>query len=296
VFERARTADDVVRIAGAGRVASMIGVEGGQSIGGSLGALRTLARLGAGYMTLTHNHNNAWADSANDEPVHGGLTRFGEEVVREMNRLGVLVDLSHVSPDTMRHAVRVSEAPVIFSHSNAKAICDHRRNVPDDVLESVRDIGGVVMVTFVSPFLTAANAAYWRVADPEMDRVEAEHPNDLATMAAWVQSYRQEHPEPPVTASDVADHIDHIRDVAGIEHIGIGGDLDGTFAAARGLDDVSGYPNLAAELLDRGYSEDDVAKISQGNILGVMRKSEAVAARLQAERPPSLARIADLDG
>jgi len=295
VFERARTADDVVRITGAGRVASMIGVEGGQSIGASLGALRMLARLGAGYMTLTHNHNNAWADSANDEPVHGGLTRFGEEVVREMNRLGVLVDLSHVSPDTMRHAIGVSDAPVIFSHSNARGVCDHRRNVPDDVLETVGRTSGVVMVTFVSPFLTEENAAYWREAEPEMDRLEAEHKDDLPAIAAGIEAYRAEHPEPEVTPAHVADHIDHIRDAAGVDHIGIGGDLDGTFAAARGLDDVSGYPNLAAELLSRGYSEEAVAKISQGNILRAMRESEAVANRLQAERGPSLARIADLD-
>jgi membrane dipeptidase len=291
VLEIARAADDVERITAAGRVASMIGVEGGQSIGGSLGTLRMLARLGAGYMTLTHNHNTAWADSASDEPAHGGLTAFGEEVVREMNRLGMLVDLSHVSPDTMRQAIRTSEAPVIFSHSSARARCDHPRNVPDDVLESVRETGAVVMVTFVSSFLTEESAAYWKDAWPALDRIEAEHPNEVEPLIEAVAALRAERPEPVPTVSDVADHVDHIRKVAGIDHIGVGGDFDGTFAVPEGLEDVGCYPNLFAELLSRGYSEDHLARISRGNILRVMRRAESVGQRLQSERRPSLARL-----
>lgn len=290
VFKPARTAGDVERVSAGGGVASMIGVEGGQSIGASLGALRMLARLGAGYMTLTHNHNTSWADSATDEPRHGGLTRFGEEVVREMNRLGILVDLSHVSPDTMRHAIRVSEAPVIFSHSNARALCDHPRNVPDDVLEAIRETGGIVMVTFVSPFLTGESRAYWKAAEPVLDPVEAEHPDDPDALTAAVDAYRAEHPEPRPSVVSVADHIDHVREVAGIDHIGVGGDFDGTYAIAEGLDDVSCYPNLFAELLSRGYSERDLARISRANVLRVMRRSESAAARLAASgRRPSLA-------
>jgi membrane dipeptidase len=291
VFHWATTADDVDHATAAGRVASMVGVEGGHSIGGSLGALRMLARLGAAYMTLTHNHNTAWADSATDEPRHSGLTAFGEEVVREMNRLGLLVDLSHVSPDTMRHAIGVSDAPVIFSHSNSRALCDHVRNVPDDVIESVRTNGGVVMVTFVSPFLTNESAEYWRDAEPLREQVEAEHPGDLDAVVKALDDYRSEHPEPRPTVTDVADHIDHLREVAGIDHIGVGGDFDGTFAIADGLDDVGCYPNLFAELLSRSYTEDDVAKISRENILRVMRQAEAAAGRLQAERGPSLMSI-----
>jgi len=288
VFEPATTADDVERATAAGRVASMIGVEGGHSIGCSLGALRMLARLGAASMTLTHNHNTPWADSATDEPQHGGLTRFGEEVVREMNRLGVLVDLSHVSPDTMRHAIGVSEAPVFFSHSNCRALCDHVRNVPDDVIETIRENGGVVMVTFVSPFLTNESAAYWKAAEPVREQAEADHHDDLDAVARSLEAYRAEHPEPRPTVADVAEHVDHLRQVAGIDHIGVGGDFDGTFAIADGLDDVGCYPNLFAELLSRGFREDDVAKISRENILRVMRRAEALAKRLQAERGPSL--------
>jgi membrane dipeptidase len=296
VFEFARTSSDVVRITGGGRVASMIGVEGGQSIGGSLGALRALARLGAGYMTLTHNDNTAWADSATDEATHGGLTGFGEEVVREMNRLGILVDLSHVSADTMRHAIDVSEAPVIFSHSNARALADYPRNVPDDVLERVRKTRGVVMVTFVPPFLTAEGAKACWAGLEEMKRLRAEHPGDHTAIEEGLKAWDEANPGPSATVADVADHVDHIREVAGIEHIGVGGDLDGTDTVAEGLEDVSRYPVLFAELLSRGYSKEDCALISQGNILRVMKEAEGVAARLQAERGPSLARIDDPAG
>jgi membrane dipeptidase len=293
----ARTADDVERAAGEGKVASMVGVEGGQSIGSSLGALRMLARMGAGYMTLTHNHNTPWADSATDRPVHKGLTRFGEEVVREMNRCGVLVDLSHVSADTMAHAMDVSEAPVIFSHSSARALSAVPRNVPDDILERVRDAAGVVMVTFVPMFLVPEGAdmsdAYIEAEAKIREELGDDTPEAHEAMEAWWD----EHPMPPAELNDAADHIDHVRDVAGIDHIGIGGDYDGTSSMPAGLEDVSKYPDLFAELLGRGYSEEDLAKIARGNILRVMRESERVAERLQRERPPSRARIDDpVDG
>jgi membrane dipeptidase len=295
-FVQARTADDVERAAAAGRVASMVGVEGGQSIGGSLGALRMLARLGAGYMTLTHNHNTAWADSATDRPVHGGLTRFGEEVVREMNRLGVLVDLSHVSADTMRHAIEVSEAPVIFSHSSARALCGVPRNVPDDVLERVRDTGGVVMVTFVPMFLVPEGEPMAAAARAEAERLADEHPDDPDAAREVMEAWYDSHPMPPATMSDVADHVDHVRKVAGIDHIGIGSDFDGASSMPEGLEDVAAYPNLFAELLARGYGDDDLAKIARGNVLRVMREAERTAERLQRERPPSLARLGDDGG
>jgi membrane dipeptidase len=282
VFELARTADDVERVTAAGRVASMIGVEGGQSIGSSLGGLRILAHLGARYMTLTHNHNTPWADSATDTPVHKGLTPFGEEVVREMNRLGVMVDLSHVSPDTMAHAIDVSETPVIFSHSNARALCDVTRNVPDDVLAKVPASRGVVMVTFVPVFLTAAGAEVNAAAWEESRRLEAEHPGDREAVKAGLEAWEESHPDPPASVSDVADHVDHIRDLCGIEHLGIGGDYDGSKYMPEGLADVSCYPNLFAELLRRGYSEEQLALVSRGNILRVMRETEQIAARLSS--------------
>jgi membrane dipeptidase len=295
-FELARTADDVERINAQGKVASLIGVEGGQSIGSSLGALRVLAHLGARYMTLTHNHNTPWADSATDTPAHKGLTRFGEEVVREMNRLGVLVDLSHVSADTMAHAIDVSEAPVIFSHSNARALCDVTRNVPDEILAKVPATNGVVMATFVPVFLTAEGAKHNAAAWQEEARLRGEHPDDPEAVKQAMEAWETEHPFPPATVGDVADHIDYLRDTCGIEHVGIGGDYDGSPSMPEGLEDVSCYPNLFAELLRRGYSEADLALIARGNILRALREAEATAERLQKERPPSLARITELDG
>jgi membrane dipeptidase len=261
-----------------------------------MGTLRTFARLGAGYMTLTHNDTTQWADSATDEPAHGGLTRFGEEVVREMNRLGMLVELSHTSPDTMRHAIDVSEAPAIFSHSNARALCDVTRNVPDDVLGRVRQTNGIVMVTFVPSFLTPAGAATNRLAWQESDRLRGLHPGDRTTVRAGMEAWFDSHPDPPAAVDDVADHIDHIRAVAGIDHIGVGGDLDGTPSVPSGLEDVSCYPNLFAELLARGYTDDELACIARGNILRVLRAAEAIRDRVRFERSPSLARIEDLDG
>jgi membrane dipeptidase len=287
-LELARTADDVERIASAGRVASMIGVEGGHCIGGSLGALRILARLGAGYLTLTHNDDTPWADSATGDAPHGGLTRFGEEVVRELNRCGVLVDLSHVSPDTMRQAIEVSEAPVIFSHSSARALCDVTRNVPDDVLELVGRTEGIVMVTFVPEFLTregeAANAAAWA----EERRLRTEHPDAPDVVRTAMDAWFVANPDPPATLSDVADHIDHIRTIAGIDHVGIGSDLDGSPSMPEGLEDVSRFPALFAELADRGYRDDDLSMIAGRNVLRVMRAAERTAERLEAERPSGL--------
>jgi membrane dipeptidase len=268
----ARTADEVEAAAASGRVASMIGVEGGHSIGSSLGTLRALAVLGAGYLTLTHNDDTPWADSATGAHQHGGLTRFGEEVVRELNRCGVLVDCSHVSDDTMRQAIEVSDASVVFSHSSARARCDVTRNVPDDVLELVGRTGGVVMVAFVPSFVAREGG--------------------VANRAAWAEAQG----EVPATIGDVADHIDHVRDVAGVDAIGVGSDFDGAPSMPEGLEDVSRYPALFAELVDRGYTDEDLAKIAGRNVLRVMREAERVAARLQAERPPSTSRIEDLDG
>ena len=295
-LERARSADEVERIAATGRVASMIGVEGGHSIGRSLGTLRILAELGAGYLTLTHNDDTPWADSATGERPHGGLTRFGEEVVLELNRCAVLVDLSHVSDDTMRQAIEVSEAPAIFSHSSARALCDVPRDVPDDVLELVRRTGGVVMVTFVPSFLTAegaeANAAGWR----ETTRLRAGHPGDAGAVRVAMETWFAANPDPPATIGDVADHVDHVRTVAGIDHVGIGSDFDGASSMPDGLEDVSGYPALFGELAARGYTDDELMKIGGRNVLRVMREAERVAANLRAERPPSTATIEQLDG
>ncbi len=277
-MEIARSADDVERIAASGRVASMIGVEGGHSIGGSLGALRILARLGAGYLTLTHNDDTPWADSATGDHPHGGLTTFGEEVVRELNRCGVLVDLSHVSDDTMRQAVDVSTAPVIFSHSSARALCDVPRDVPDDVLELVGRTGGVAMVTFVPSFVAAEGAAASAAVWDEAVRVRAEHPGDRVAVNEAMEAWFKAHPDPAATIGDVADHIDHVRDVAGIENIGVGSDFDGANSMPQGLEDVSRYPALFAELATRGYGDEDLVKIAGRNVLRVMRDAERVAA------------------
>jgi membrane dipeptidase len=273
-FGFAGSAADVERVFKAGGIASMIGMEGGHSIDNSLPVLRAFYSLGARYMTLTHNVNLRWADAAADKPVHGGLTKFGEEVVREMNRLGMLVDLSHVSPDTMEDALRVTEAPVIFSHSSARAICNVPRNVPDNILQLVAKNGGVVMVTFVPGFISQAVADF--DAKPEAERKGLTPPK--------------------ATLSQVADHIDHIRKVAGIDHIGLGGDFDGITQVVEGLEDVSKYPDLTAELLKRGYKDDDVKKILGLNVLRVMRQAEKVAAGLQKTRQPSTATIEQLDG
>jgi membrane dipeptidase len=294
-LELARSADDVERIAAAGRVASMIGVEGGHSIGGSLGTLRVLAELGMGYLTLTHNDDTPWADSATGDHAHGGLTRFGEEVVREVNRCGWLVDLSHTSDDTMRQAIEVSEAPVIFSHSSARDLCDVPRNVPDDVLELVGRTGGVVMVTFVPSFVSAEGAEHNREARAEARRLRSEHPDDPEAVRTEMDAWFEANPGPPASLSDVADHIDHVRDVASIDHVGIGSDFDGAPIMPEGLEDVSRYPALFDELAGRGYRDEDLLKIAGRNLLRVMREVEHTAVRLRAERPPSKATIEQLD-
>ncbi|KJS55729.1 membrane dipeptidase [Streptomyces rubellomurinus subsp. indigoferus] len=292
----ARTAADVEAARAEGRIASLMGAEGGHSIDCSLATLRALYELGVRYLTLTHNDNVPWADSATDKPAAGGLTRFGEEVVREMNRLGMLVDLSHVSADTMRDALRVTEAPVVFSHSSARAVCDHPRNIPDDVLAQLPANGGVAMATFVPKFILPA-AIEWTLAADENMRAHGFHPLDTTPPAmACQRAFETAHPRPIATPATVADHLDHMREVAGIDHIGIGGDFDGTAFLPDGLDSVAGYPNLVAELLGRHWSEADLAKLTWHNAVRVLRDAESVAASLRATRRPSIATIGRLDG
>ncbi len=297
-FQLAATADEVEAAFAAGRIASMMGIEGGHSIDSSLGALRMFHRLGVGYMTLTHSRNVPWADSATDTVGVDGLTEFGKEVVREMNRLGMLVDLSHVSPATMRDALDVSEAPVIFSHSSSLAMCNHVRNVPDDVLERLIDNNGVVMVTFVPAYISEETRLHGVKRNEERERLAAmAMPGSTdESVAEGMATWNEANPTPPATLAQVADHIDHIRQVAGIDYIGIGGDYDGISTVPVGLEDVSTYPMLTAELIRRGYSDEDVLKILGRNVLRVMREAEAVAARLQQERHASGARIEVLDG
>ena len=283
----ARTAVDVERAFKAGRVASMMGIEGGHSIDSSMAALRMMHALGVGYMTLTHSRNVPWADAATDKPVLGGLSAFGEEVVREMNRLGMLVDLSHVSADTMADAIRVSKAPVIFSHSSARAICAHPRNVPDEILKQLPENGGVVMVTFVPGFIAPQAAENYQRTYEGMMKLQEQYAADPEKLRAAMAEFRKANPSPKATLPMVADHIDHIRKVAGIDHIGLGGDFDGIDSVIEGLEDVSKYPALTAELLRRGYTDEDVRKILGLNILRVMRAAEKVSATLQASRPPS---------
>src|SRR5262245_48803957 len=286
-FELALTADDVERIFKKGKIASLIGMEGGHSIDNSLAALRMFYRLGARYMTLTHSKNTSWADSATDDPKFGGLSPFGEEVVREMNWLGMLVDLSHVSPDTMADAIRVSQAPVIFSHSSARALNDVPRNVPDNVLQMLPKNGGVVMVTFVPGFLSPKVAAWQKLQDAESARLTKQFPGDAPAVTRGVAEWTTAHPAPRATLSEVVDHIDHIRKVAGIDHIGLGSDFDGITMVPQGLEDVSKYPALVVELLRRGYKDDEVKKIVGENLLRVMLEVEKVSKRLQSERGPS---------
>ena len=266
----ATSAADVERAIAQGRIASLIGAEGGHSIDSSMGALRMLFALGVRYLTLTHNDNVPWADSATDEPVLGGLSAFGREVVLEMNRLGMLVDLSHVSADTMRDALDTTQAPVIFSHSSARALCDHPRNVPDDVLARLTHNGGICMVTFVPYFVSQA------LRDWDREPTGGERPT--------------------ASLADVVAHCEHVREVAGIQHIGLGGDYDGVDHLPDGLEDVSGYPRLLAALADRGWSDADLAALTSGNILRVLTEAESRAAEISRTRGPSLARIEDLDG
>ncbi len=277
-FEIALTADDVVRIHKKGRIASLIGMEGGHSINNSLATLRMMYQLGARYMTLTHTKNTDWADAAGDEAQHRGLTEFGKDVVREMNRLGMLVDLSHVTDDVMRDALAVSKAPVIFSHSSARALCNHVRNVPDDVLKLTAANGGVVMVCFLPAYVVERDRAYFERVRAERSRLAGIHGEDRAAINAALADWRAANPDPNAASlSDVVNHIDHIRKVVGVDYIGIGSDFDGFSGPPKGLEDVSKYPDLLAELLRRGYTKDDVKKIAGLNVLRVMRAAEKVA-------------------
>jgi membrane dipeptidase len=277
-----------------GRIASLLGGEGGHSIGNSLGTLRALYLLGVRYMTLTHNLNLPWADSATDEPAAGGLTAFGREVVREMQRLGMLVDLSHVAATTMSDALDTAEAPVIFSHSSARAVCDHPRNVPDTILARLAANGGLCMITFVPAFVSQRCRDWDLSLAAEMDRQGLDH-RDLASRREFKNEWAATHPQPEATLADVVAHAEHVREVAGIDHIGLGGDFDGVDALPAGLEDVSSYPALIDALLDRGWSEQDCSKLTCGNLLRVLQDAESAAATLQAARTPSAARWPDLD-
>jgi membrane dipeptidase len=275
-FALASTADDIVRIHKSGKIASLIGVEGGHSIDNSLGVLRMLYALGARYMTLTHADTLDWADSATDRPRHGGLTPFGESVVREMNRLGILVDISHVSADTMRQALRISRAPVIASHSSAYALAPHPRNVPDDVLKQVAKNGGMIMVNFYSGFITAEGARTMKEIFQVFRDLRKKYSQEADYKEALAQ-WRRDHPIPRGDVHDVVDHIEHIIKTAGVDHVGLGSDFDGIEISPRQLDDVSGYPYITQELLNRGYGREDIHKVLGGNVLRALRTAEKIA-------------------
>jgi membrane dipeptidase len=291
----ALTADDIERDFKRGRIASLLGMEGGHAIENSLGALRAYYDLGARYLTLTHNVTLDWADAALDTARHDGLTEFGREVVREMNRLGMLVDLSHVSAATMSDALDVTEAPVIFSHSSARALTDHPRNVPDSILARLPRNGGVVMVTFVPAFVSPEAAAWDAQAREHFEGLKASV-SDTAERRRLNDEWKAAHPQPPATLKQVADHIEHVRDVAGVDHVGIGSDFDGIDTVPQGLEDVSKFPELFAELIRRGWSDSDLRKLAGQNLLRVLRGAEATAARLQKTRQPSTKTIEELDG
>jgi len=281
-FELATTAADVRRIHEAGRIASLIGMEGGHHIANSMAALRAMYALGARYMTITHSSNNDWADSATDDPAHDGLTPFGREVIGEMNRIGMIVDLSHVSPKTMRDALAFSRAPVIFSHSSARALNDHPRNVPDDVLKLVAAKNGVVMVTFVSGFLSRD----YRAWNERREDVQSRYPGEPLRRKAAVAEWEAANPKPVVDVRTVADHVEHIAKLAGHDNVGIGGDFDGTTELPVDLQGVDGYPKIFAELIRRGWSDADLAKLAGGNVLRVMAQVEAVAASMATIEKP----------
>jgi membrane dipeptidase len=282
----ALTAADVARAMKRGRIASLIGMEGGHSIGSSLAVLRQMHALGARYLTLTHSKNTPWADSATDKSEHDGLTEFGEQVVREMNRIGMLIDLSHVSEATMLDTLAIAGAPVIFSHSGARAVNPHPRNVPDSVLQRLPANGGIVMVVAYPSYVSEARRQWGASLNAEEVRANTLFPGDPETAKQAVEAWKSANPEPEATISDVADHIDHIRKVAGIDHIGIGGDYDGMASGPAGMEDVSGYPRLFEEMARRGYSQPELEKIASGNMMRVLRAAEAHAAR-HAGQPPT---------
>jgi membrane dipeptidase len=292
----ARTTADARRAIGQGKFPSFLGLEGGHAIENSLGALRIYYELGARYMTLTHNVTLDWADAALDRAAHGGLTPFGREVIREMNRLGMIADLSHVSPAVMSDVLNVTEAPVMFSHSSARALSDHPRDVPDSIITRMKANGGVVMVTFVREFVSQKNQD-WRIARNARRRELATgFGGDTARLRTAMDEWLRATPEPIVTLGDVADHFDHIRKLVGADHVGIGGDFDGTGGEhIQGLEDVSTYPALLAELARRGWTDDELRKVASGNILRVLAENEKVAARLQKTRKPSTKTIDELD-
>lgn len=285
VFEIATTADDIARIHKAGRIASLIGMEGGYSIDDSLGLLREFYDSGARYMTLTHSKTTTWADSATDAPKWGGLSPFGEQVVKEMNRLGMMVDLSHVSEDTMVDAIRVSTAPVIFSHSSARAVTAHPRNVPDAVLRMVPQNGGIVMVTFVPGFISEKVRVWGAGRAAEDSRLKSLNPGDPDAVKAGLAAWEAANPAPNATLEDVVAHIQHVRDVAGIDHVGLGGDFDGVGSLPVGVDGVDAYPRILTELMRRGWTEADIRKISGENLLRVMRGVEQAATARRGDRP-----------
>ncbi len=289
----AYSADDIAREFKDGKIASLMGVEGGHAIENSLGALRAYYALGVRYMTLTHNVTLDWADAALDSAKHGGLTPFGKEVVREMNRLGMLVDLAHVSPGTMSDALDATRAPVIFSHSGARAVVDHPRNVPDSILARLKQNGGVVMVPVVPEFVSTAVKAWQDEADAALSGMRSA-PDSVRRQAR--REWMAAHPRPHATVKDVADVIEHIRDVAGVDHVGIGADYDGITTTPDGLPDVSSYPVIFAELVRRGWSDADLAKLAGQNVLRVFHQAEAVAKQLQQTEKPSTATIQELDG
>ncbi len=290
------TAADVRAAQKAGKIGSLLGMEGGHAIENSLGALRAYYDLGARYMTLTHNVTLDWADAANDVAKHGGLTPFGREVVREMNRLGMLVDLSHVSPGVMSNALDVTESPVIFSHSASRAMTDVPRNVPDSILARLPKNGGVVMMTFVPGFTNPKVAAYDKTVTRIRDSITKANPGNNDAQFKAVAAWREQNPVPRATIADVADHMDHIKQVAGADHIGMGGDYDGITETVVGLEDVSKYPDLLAELVKRGWTDSEIRGVAGENILRALTRAEVVSARLRKERPASTRTIQQLDG
>ncbi len=291
-LELTGTADEVEAAMASGRIGSVLGMEGGHAIENSISALRIYYDLGVRYMTLTHNVTLAWADAASDEARHGGLTGFGEEVVGEMNRLGMLVDLSHVSPATMSDALNVSSAPVIFSHSSARALTDHVRNVPDSILARLPENGGLVMVTYVPTFVSEP-LRLWSVQRDSVGHTTRESGGDPEDANAAMLKFEMENPRPRATVADVVDHIEHVRDVAGIDHVGIGADFDGISSTPVGLEDVSTYPALVTELLRRGWTDGEIGKLTNGNVLRALREAENVAVRLQLESTPSTLRLSE---